>query len=330
MNGRRYTRRMQTHSPTFKAPSPAPAREAAGLPPLALPRAAIAADPPPPSKRDRQLLASLHHTDFLNPGADREDAGDAHEDQPVRVRLGPQQAADTHVALHIASLQAARRLGPVTGIRVSGMDTGLDGLTVSTPLVVIEMQPAARPARLCTRTATHLVSPWHRVERPKGHGRAGNVLLGLGLAGLVTGLTCSRAWACEDDANIASSAASLGALAAVIGTGALECGGLRPLERPMLRLHLGLRQLWTLLRRPPVTEQLRAIVDEARESRLTPDGLEAVLDRCAELLAGHTPAQVLASGWGSVVLDLIPGATGAYSGPMPDRVRNFVAGFTGE
>lgn len=248
----------------------------------------------------------------------------------MRVRLAPSGAADSEVAHHIASLQAARGRRPVTGIRVSGAQAGQGVSAAATPVGVSEVQQAPRPTGLCMRAVTHVVPPWHRVQRPLGHGRTGNVLVGLGLAGLVTGLTCSQAWACEDDANGASSAAALGALAGVIGAGTLACRGLRPLEKPMVHLHRGLRQLWATLRHPSVTEQLRAIVGEALESPLTPDGLEAVLDRCGQLLAGQPQAQVLASGWGPLVLALIPGATGTYSGPMPDRVRSFVTGFTGE
>lgn len=306
------------------------ARHEPGPPPLALPPAALDATPAPSHPRDRQLLAGLHHTDFLNPGAGRDEGADVQEDKPVRVRLGSLLPTDAHETLHIASLQAARQLGPVTAIRVCGGDAGLGGLPPPGPLVVIEMHQITKPASLCARRVSHVVPPWHRVQRPAGHGRAGNALVGLGLAGLATGLLCTQAWACEDDGNVASSGAALGALAGVASAGALECWGLRPLERPMVRVHQGLRQLWTALTRHSVAGQLRAIVGEARESPLTADGLEAVLDRCREVLAGHSPAQVRAAGWGPLVLALIPGATGSYSGPMPDRVRDFVAGFTGE
>ncbi len=322
-----------THSPLRVSAS----RRDPGPPPLALPPAAVEAVPAPASPRERQLLAGLHHTDFLNPGAGRDDGADAQEDKPVRVRLGNLLATDSHhesqYALHITPLQAARQLGPVTAIRVCGGDAGPGGPggpPPQGPLVVIEMHQITKPASLCARRVSHVVPPWHRVQRPTGHGRAGNALVGLGLAGLATGLLCTQAWACEDDGNAASSGAALGTLAGLASAGALECWGLRPLERPMVRVHQGLRQLWTALTRHSVADQLRAIVGEARESQLTPDGLEAVLDRCREVLAGHSQAQVRASGWGPLVLALIPGATGSYSGPMPDRVRQFVAGFTGE
>lgn len=319
-----------THSPLRVCA----ARREPGPPPLALPPAALDAVAAPSLPRDRQLLVGLHHTDFLNPGAGRDDGADAQEDKPVRVRLGSLLATDSHTeshcALHIASLQAARQLGPVAAIRICGGDAGPGGLPPQGPLVVIEMHQITKPAGLCARRVSHVVPPWHRVQRPAGHGRAGNALVGLGLASLATGLLCTQAWACEDDGNAASSGAALGALAGLASAGALECWGLRPLERPMVRVHQGLRQLWTALTRHSVADQLRAIVGEARESALTPDGLEAVLDRCRVVLAGHSPAQVRAAGWGPLVLALIPGATGSYSGPMPDRVRDFVAGFTSD
>lgn len=310
-----------------------PPRRDAGPPPLALPPAALEVISAPTPPRERQLLAGLHHTDFLNPGAGRDEFVDGHEDKPVRVRLGPPLATDAHFALHINALQAVRPPGPVTAFHISAGETGEGGhggVPGQAPLVVIEVQQIAKPAGLCARRVSHVVPPWHRVQRTAGHGRAGNALVGLGLAGLATGLLCTQAWACEDDPNVASSGAALGALAGLASASALECWGLRPLERPMVRVHRGLRQLWTALTRHSVAEQLRAIVVEARESPLTPDGLEDVLDRCREALAGYSQAQVRASGWGPLVLALIPGATGSYSGPMPDRVRDFVAGFTGE
>lgn len=259
----------------------------------------LTVNPPPPSRRPAE---NPTFADFLTRRT--EAAADAAEgDSPVKVQVHRPPAHATHKP-HLAP----------------------------GALLLVQVLPPSSSSSSATsmarRTVTHLVPPWHRDSRPPAHGIAGNAALGLALFGLTTGLLCRQAFACEDDPNVALSGTALGVLAGVLGAGALECLGRRPLERPMFHLHRSLHHLGSALWRPSVAEQLRAIVADARVSTLNTDGLDAVLASCERAMDGIPPEQRAREALPEIVGSLVPQATGAYSGPKADLVRSRVQAMT--